>query len=275
LKDFLGLRNKCSALKEILVPNDILEDFINTYINDNSKFDFMSILAFERGYLKNITTPVHKFIIGNLHKVPKYYLDDLKEYWMIKYQDYSDRFKKSRSSFEGRINELIFIDWLDEHDYKIIDLEVWGANIDVIAKDNEGKLYNFEVKYIGDEEWFFDKLNGKNKCFCPSPYKQHDYLLYITYTAVKKLEKMNGNGIISILVKNWNHYDDNWIDWNNLCFSKIEPQWIEKYPDIESEIRSIFNKISELWLFESDEKFKCHLKQRNIKLSNTWQKNNY
>ena len=275
LEEFLLFRDQCPALKEILFPDDFLEDFKNTYINDDSEFDFMSLLAFEGGYLKNITTPIHKFMISNVHKIPKYYLDDLKEFWMIKYQDSSERFKKSRSSFEGRINELIFIDWLDEHDYKIIDLEIWGANIDVIAKNNKGKIYNFEEKYIGDEEWFFDKLNGKNKCLCPSPHYQHDYLLYIAYTAAKKLEKINSNGIISILVKNWNHYDENWIDWNNPSFSKIENKWLKSCPNIEDEICSIFNQISELWLFESDEKFKCHLKQRNIKINNKWKKINY
>ena len=232
----------------------------------------MILLAYERGYLKHITTPIHKFLITNKHKIRKNYLTELTEFWMTKYQLPEKRFEKSKSSFHGRISELILADWIDEHNYSIINLEVWGADIDIIAQNNQGKIFNFEVKYIGHEEWFFDKLIGKNNDCSPNLYYQHDYVLYIAYTAVKQLEKINGNRIGAILIQNWNHYDENWIDWNNPDFHEIKPKWKEKYPNIEKEICTIFNQINELWFFEIDEAFKCHCKQKNIKQSNTWQK---
>jgi len=260
LEKFKSIRDKCPAIKEILIPDNFLEKFLNIAKKNISEDDFMIKLAFERGYLKNITRPIHKFLLDRKQDILPNYKKDLTEFWMTNYQSPQERNKISKRSFLGRFCELLLADWLDEHDYSIIGLAALGAGYDIIAENDQGKI-NIEVKYIGHEEWFNDKLHDINKCFSPDPNYPHDYLLYIAYTAAKQLcEKSNENKVITILLQNLSHHDLDWIERHNPNFYEIERDFIDKkkYPNIENEIHSIFKQIDEIWFFHTNN-FTCNL----------------
>jgi len=265
LKEFKSIRYNCPAIKEIFIPDDFYGKFLSTLETNKSSYDFIILLAFERGYLKNITRPIHKFLLGENGSINPNMKITLLETWITDYKSSRERNQKSKQQFLGHLHELLFADWLDENDYSIIDLEALGAKNDIIAKNNKGKTIGIEVKYIGYEEWFCDKLHNKNNDFSPDLNYQHDNLLYIAFTAADQLcKKSNQINIISILLQNINHFDLDWINWHNPSFHSTDAKerpFInkKKYTNISNEVRTIFRQIDEIWFFKIEGNFTYNL----------------
>jgi len=261
LDNFLQIREKCPAIKEVFIPEYFICEFIDTVKNNKSRDDFMSLIAFEDGYLKNITRPVHKFLLDESgNKKPNVKIK-LLESWIINYQTSTERNHKAKQQFLGPFHELLFADWLDENGYEIKDLQALGAKSDVMAENRKEKYtVNFEVKYIGYEEWFYDKLNNKNKSFSPCLLWQHDFLLYVAYEAAKQLSRLSrGFKVITILLQNSEHYDLDWIDWHSPHFHCIKRPFIDmgkfKSLNITNEVIQIFKQIDEIWFFKANYNF--------------------
>ncbi len=87
LEEFGYVRNKCSALKEILVPDDIWPNFKKTALQDKDEDRHQPILllSFKCGFLKKFTSPIHRYLLQGVslkEELTKQYKKDLQERWM-------------------------------------------------------------------------------------------------------------------------------------------------------------------------------------------------
>lgn len=107
LNQFAQIREYCPALKKLLIPDIIWEDFKRKAQADfdNARIKSILLLAFERGYLKNITSPLHTYLIeGDRPKeyLKKQYVKDLIEKWMFAKGRLDDEFLSTIKSLSGR-----------------------------------------------------------------------------------------------------------------------------------------------------------------------------
>ena len=88
LEAFRDLRNHCPALKHLLVPDWSTFQAADTKLKGNTATHRSTLLlAFERGHLNRITSPVHRYLMsaGEVKKtVIKQYRQDLLENWLHK-----------------------------------------------------------------------------------------------------------------------------------------------------------------------------------------------
>src|ERR1019366_3508898 len=86
--DFSEMRGKCRALREILLPDSIWQQFRDWHSRPDDEAAHRSILllAFRRGCLGSVTKPIHRYIVsskGIRPDVRKQYLQDFRERWML------------------------------------------------------------------------------------------------------------------------------------------------------------------------------------------------
>ena len=91
LEEFSMLRDKCSAIKEVLVPEDYWPFFQNIFLEKRDQAEHCSILlmAFERGHISRITSPVHLYLMEGKKTKPsltKQYARDLRECWLLEWE---------------------------------------------------------------------------------------------------------------------------------------------------------------------------------------------
>ena len=65
------------------------------------------------------------------------------------------RFQRARV-FQGRLNELLFAQWLEREGWSIEGLEAHGADVDVDARSSKEISCSFEVKHLGQDEVSFN-----------------------------------------------------------------------------------------------------------------------
>ena len=271
LDAFRELQDQCAALKEILVPEGIWDQF-QRFAEEKKPVDeahHTSILlnAFEQGFLSRITLPIHTFLLDDntvRREVKKQYLSDLRETWFCE-QNVLERHKKARS-FLGRLSELIFAYWLISNSYKIKGLEATGAKCDVITVKSSGDTVSFELKYIGTEDLDFklivERLQGSRDIGWPNPYSAANYLLFQVFSAAKQVRDHTeavSQKVAAILISEmtWCRFDiqlmDNWIDWSNPKFfhGKADERWVkflaeqkQQNPKLEEELKPIIGELN-------------------------------
>jgi hypothetical protein len=117
LRDFELVRQKCSALHQVLIPDGIWPKYFS-FCNsekDEALHCPIAFLAYRRGFLRNFTAPIHRFLLEGLQsecEVTKQYKKDLVENWILQ-NNYKSRFEQSRI-FQGRWGELCFALWLEQ-----------------------------------------------------------------------------------------------------------------------------------------------------------------
>ncbi len=191
----------------------------------------------------------------------------LLETWLMKksIEKRHETFKKNY----GKVIELIAAEFLFKNCWKICNLEALGAEADIIGISPKKKKYYIEVKYIGQENEDF-ALVVKSICGNKSGgFIDHisavNYLMYITYTAAKQLEKFASNKIAIIVISNMNWIylkeplEAKWIDWSSPKFFDDSAKWInflqskkKDDPNIESDMKPIINSLSELWIIKEE-----------------------
>lgn len=139
LDTFAAIREKCQALKELFVPDEIWPKYYNWHLwsDDEAHHESALLLALDRGYLSSITSPVHRYLLqsGRINsRVRKQYINDLQEKWMDN-SDPLERHEKFRM-FYGRVVELQCAEWLEKQDWGIYDLEAFReGGPDIEAKE--------------------------------------------------------------------------------------------------------------------------------------------
>jgi hypothetical protein len=141
LQDFIALREKCPALRDLLLPECILAQFLERHSlpDDVACHRSVVLLAFRRGVLPQITQPIHRFLIGAngllRPEVRTQYAKDFREKWMFQ----SEPIERNRHyrTFRARIAELQFASFLETKGHTIVGLEAVreGPDIETIAPD--------------------------------------------------------------------------------------------------------------------------------------------
>jgi hypothetical protein len=156
LDTFTAVREKCPAIKELFVPDEIWPKFRSWHLWSDVEAHHESalLLALDRGHLNSITFPVHRYLFEPScinSRLRKQYINDLQEKWMD-HSDPLERHKKFKM-FYGRIVELQCVEWLERQGWKISDLEAFREGAaDIEAKSASRQLTAFEVKYIGQDD---------------------------------------------------------------------------------------------------------------------------
>jgi hypothetical protein len=88
LHEFTTLREKCLALREILVPEELWPQFRawHAFPDTIGSHSSVVLLAFRRGLLHRVTAPIHRHLMcptGILSTVSMQYVKDLREKWMF------------------------------------------------------------------------------------------------------------------------------------------------------------------------------------------------
>lgn len=269
IKDFGEMRDKCLALREVLLPDPIWQKFRDWHSSPDSVARHCSILllAFRRGYLSRVTAPIHRYIVsltGILPSVRKQYLQDIREKWMLD-DDPLKRNKLSRE-FRGRLVELQFAVWLESQSHKIVGLEATRVGPDIETLSPEGAANTFEVKFIGleDEDFriFLGSIAGFPTGRSASPYTAISYLLFRVYEAAHQLHSATGNRTVIVIIDDiaWFRFEmqltASWINWKNPTFVSQEDVWIQflteqrkRYPDLLNDLAPTLQGINSVKIF--------------------------
>jgi hypothetical protein len=99
-EDFVSLRKSCPALKSILLPDTIWNDYkkIAKANKDLNRQRPIVYGAFQNGFLPRITLPVHTYLLDGPNfkaNLTKQYKEDLSEKWILKQEplDAHQKFK--------------------------------------------------------------------------------------------------------------------------------------------------------------------------------------
>ncbi len=270
LRDFELVRQKCSALHQVVIPDEIWPQYFS-FCNakkDEALHCPIGFLAHCRGFLGNFTAPIHRFLLEGLppeRKVTKQYQKDLVENWILQ-GDYQSRFEKSKI-FQGRWGELCFALWLDQAGWRIENLEAYGGPFDVEAVSSEGTKSAFEVKYFANEECLFElgviaNLHGGVASSSMDVYPPLNYLLFRLYEASKKLDDYSHNKIAVVIITDYIQYfkiplEESLIDWRRPKFIRwgqcVEPFLSDKIalnPRLEEGVQRYIGSIDEIWIFQ-------------------------
>lgn len=283
LNTFAAVRERCPAINQLLVPDEIWPKYRNWHLWSDGEAHHEStlFLALDRGYLSSITSPMHRFLLesGRINsRVTKQYINDLQEDWI----DDSDSLKRHKRFriFQGRVVELQCAEWLERHGWEISDLEAFGEESpDIEAKSANGDLTAFEVKFIGQDDDGFGTVlkgfSGENAYERRSPYCAANYLLYQVYQSAKQLQGAHATTRIALIVidgPTWHTFKiqlkDGWIDWKNPTFIEGYDPFIEaqdktltdeqkrtltkdqKRKILNADLKSALESIADVWILE-------------------------
>lgn len=287
---FEAHRSRCAALREIFIPDDIREDFERAVLEPPDSVAHQSILflAFQRGYTRNLTRPVHRFLlIGSRQRgnVSRNYTEDLKERWLfIKPKNPTDeplelyRHRKSRE-FVGKVVELLSAFWLEGKSWKITSLAALGGEVDIEANSPSGLRTAFEVKYIGQQDiefCFLLEVQGGGAVSLPGAL---NFLNLTVYKAARQLEGRTGRRVVLIVFDQfaWHTYEiplqEEWINWHKPAFKRADKQWetfFNRLPQRPSDqdLRAAAGGLSEIWLVRMNERFELVM-ERCVRLERT------
>ena len=280
-QSFVQVRHQCAALRDILVPDSILDQHRSFYESggDEARHCSEPILAIQRGILGPLTLPLHRLMLDEQtlrSDVVKQYRSDLAEKWFLA-DNYPERYKRHRI-FRSRWIELYFATWLLDSGWELEGLEVYGGDFDVEASKPESSHTVFEVKYLAEREAAFEigvratrSLDGVavGPLSVSSPT---DYLLFRLFQAAKQLEQSPNRKIAVIITEDYEtsfRIPLSWVNWTDpKLFLKDNEivQFIEEKkqqsPDLESEITQRIQSLDEIWIFCVENNFDIHLMHR-------------
>jgi hypothetical protein len=291
LTDLYNLRQACCALSKVLIPDDNLQEHQSfcEHPPDSATHQSIALIAFKQGYLRALTKTLHHYCLDGEdinNALTKQYRNDLSETWGFA-KETKDRFKKFRI-YQGRINELLFCDWLESQGWQIKAMEAFGGVCDVEATSLDGKLVAFEVKSIGHDEQLFDleveAFAGDGvSCDAIDLYGPLNYLIFRVYEAAKQLVKIDTEAthksIVIILEDYEMNYEiplkEDWVNWSNPEFLAIKggaatflQEKRSKNPTLDQDIKTYICNINQIWFFKSTSKFNLQL-MKTVCIKNT------
>lgn len=282
-QSFEQVRHQCAALRDILVPDSILDQYRSFDESDEDEVLHRSVpvLAIKRGTLGSLTLPLHRLMLDDQairSDVVNQYRSDLAEKWLPA-DDYHKRYELHRI-FRSRWIELCFATWLFDNGWKLEGLEAYGGSFDVEASKSESSRAAFEVKYLAEQELLFEigvKAIGSPDGVAASylsVYSPIDYLLFRLFEAAKQLEQSPNRKIAVAITEDYEAsfripLSDSWVNWTYpklfLKDNEIVP-FIEakkqQVPNLESEIIRRISSLDEIWIFSVKNNFEIHLMHR-------------
>jgi hypothetical protein len=238
LDGFLSLRSECRALRDILLPDDLLEGFVSACYepDDRARHRSSLLLGYKCGTISRMTIPVHKYVLANIdsgRELSPQYRSDLREHWWQEDEEF-ERHRKSKMFF-GRIAELLATEYVEAGGYRVIDSEGFGAAHDLILAGPDGDRAAVEVKYIGDDPDILaitmkSILRG-SAAGSVSAYDAANFFLLKLFEAAKQLEACDCKrlAIVVVSANQWNLLEcplrNSWIKWDSLSFLDGSADW--------------------------------------------------
>lgn len=142
LDAFIALRYRCPALKKILLPDNVWQEFLHWHQHPDDVASHASVvlLAFVRGVLPRITAPIHRYLMFGdeiATTATRQYVTDLRETWMF-HPDPGTRNRLSRT-FRGRIIELQVAARLEDNGHRIVGMEATRRGPDIETTSTAGR----------------------------------------------------------------------------------------------------------------------------------------
>lgn len=273
IKEFALLRDNCPALNQILIPDSHWDNFKNAAVEsaNDAHHKPMLFLAYQRGYLNRLTSPIHQFLLSGKNirsDVTMQYKQDLVEKWMSK----NDVYKRQEISriYHGKLSEIIIAKMLAQSDWLITNLEAWGGGVDIECISKLGKQHAIEVKYIGQEDNSFNSvvksLKGEDSTYSMSPYSSVNFLIFKIYTAAQQLLSLSCRKIVCIVISSESWFErfeiplkEKWIKWdspnffnNDLVWNQFLYEKTQHFPNIEKDLSDVIRSLDEIWIMRAD-----------------------
>jgi hypothetical protein len=271
LEQFAKVRDDCPALRLLLLPDNTWPALRAALERppDDALHGSVLVLAFDRGHLPNVTSPIHRYLLqGDSVKaeVTRQYRQDLRERWLLK-PDLLERHQRYRG-FMGKLVELRVAEWLESQGWTIGTLEAYRPGPDIGALLH-GEALALEVKYFDREDSDFLTVVESRKSGPHADsldlYGAINYLVFRAYEAAKQLQRGNVPRRAVLLVVNettWHRFDmqleGEWIKWNAPAFyTNASPVWSTflngqrgDYPNIEADLGPAIADLEELWILK-------------------------
>jgi hypothetical protein len=245
LAEFERIRERCPALRSVLVPDAIWQEFrewhrvhLDVVSGENADaHGSRALIALTRGHLHRTTSPIHRFMLDDDRvkaSLTPQYRQDLQERWMLIRSTGSGRNQKFRQ-YSGKLAELQLAESLVEQGWTVTGLAATGGEHDIEAEDKLGRATALEVKYIGVSDDEFDSLaramRGEPAALSSSPYQATNVLLCKLFAAATQFKSTTARrvAVVTIDPLMWYRHEvpigSKWTDWNNAQFERpVEPQ---------------------------------------------------
>jgi len=263
LHEFGAIREKCAALREILVPDSEWRNFqqkAKTF-SDTVGHRYKVLGALQLGILSKITFPIHHYLMDGDRpkKLKDSYKKELIEHW-IEQETPLKRHNKARGH-EGKINELLCASWLENQGWKIDNLEALDGDFDIETTSTDNISCSIEVKFIGQEDIKFEETAGTIPI-----YNAYNYFLFRTYDAAWQLSKSTKKRLALIVFshRTWGLnnmlINERRINHRPIAFSKNASEgWDaflnskkgeKRYHDIDNTLGRYIEQLDELWVMQ-------------------------
>lgn len=277
LEEFTCLRTICPALKDIVLPDATWEDFRKVALKapNPAKHQPFILGAFKRGFLKNITAPIHRYLLdGSRPKtsLTNEYKQDLMAKWVLE-TDPAAAHPKARM-YKGKLVEIMIAAWLEDGGWTIDHLAALGGKFDIEATSPDQKSYAIEVKYIEIQKYRYAEIlesleSGEAASGSWNDDDGYNYMLFRTFEAAKQLSTSPKakDRLCLIVVSNvdWefleNTITERWICSRPLRLSDNgSDQWKtflaekkreKRFANIETELDSLIGGLKE-WVLRED-----------------------
>jgi hypothetical protein len=278
LEEFIDLRARCMALREILVPDEIWPAFLEWHRtgDDVASHSSVVLLAYRRGYLPKVTGPVHRYLLTETGVSPnarKQYVKDLREKWMLD-PDPGERHRLSRI-FRGRLIELQYAEWLEAQNYSMTGMEAIRRGPDIEARSKVGEASSYEVKFFGMEDGDFQillkSMSGGAAGGAISVYQPLNYLVFRVYQAAVQLASAAGERVVVIVIDGlaWFRFDmqvrGGWINWSTAAFNQVDEAW-KTFMDAQpkgwpstTELREAIKQVNRVKIYQQNAAFEFAL----------------
>lgn len=277
-----NVRNQCPALKLVLIPDKIWDQFkrFETGTRDEALHIPETVNALLDGRLHKLTRPIHKYVLdgdklrGNLKKQ---YLNELQQNWMFEKETPLDRHELARMH-RGRIVELQIANWFEEMGWSITGLEATGAETDIECVRPVELKSAVEVKYIGQRDKEFEQLvnaiQGRRQECSGGGNDACNYVLFRAYEAAKQLEETEYRRIAVIVIDSLTYaflkipLKNGFINWERPSFLEASYDWQKflaekksekRFSTIETDLAPTIKTLHELWLVVMGDDYVYHL----------------
>jgi len=267
-RSFEELRGQCSALKDVLVPNEVWDGFRTAVLelDEDVLHQHLLLVAYSQGVLSQVTTPVHRYLVDfdrTQMRVNKSYVKDLREVWVP--EDLTAKRPQKARAFWGRLTELHVAEWLETMGWKISNLEAWGGTLDIECTSPTNIECAIEVKSIVSEDVDYiadvNRLDARGAPGMLSPYQASNFVLFRGLEAADKLRDCEKVRITCLVVSEdiWHRFEpslrESWSLWDAPRFIEIRPKLqhvIQRNnridPENREELRRLIYHLNAIWI---------------------------
>jgi hypothetical protein len=275
IASFGEIRAGCPALREILVPDSIWQEFQGwcDRLDETEVQQSVLLIAHQRGSLGRVTSPIHRYLLQSetvRADARKQYTEDLQETWLGKLEPL-ERHRKWRM-FHGRVAELQFAEWLEQQSYTITGLEALREGPDVEAVSPSGLRSTFEVKFVGSEgadlERQVKSLKGGLSWDWVSLSAPVNYLMFLAYKAAEQLRGARGSKTATLIIDEmaWLRFElqlkERLVDWTHAKFVAADGKWdqfvalkLKKHPRLLDDLAETIRTLDSIWILRQSSEF--------------------